>query len=153
MSNLIAKPVVKNKFWIVERDNGSKVATIQVATDGVVFVNEQRREKFPSVKSLGTKYNIKFDKAFKTPKKVSNEIYGYPTDGPVSNPLYDIKRKLPIYTKTKKSKSYFCAGYYLIKMNENWVEAFCPKLITLNRHPFKGPFLNKQQIKEVKKDL
>lgn len=149
MSNLIAKPVVKNKFWIVERDNGKKVATIQAAADGVVFVNNDRREKFPTVKSLGAKYNIKFDRIPKsaTPNK---EIYGFTVSGSMFNPMYDVKRKLPIYTKTAKSKSYYCAGYYLIQIGHEWVEAYCPKLITLNRYKYVGPFTSKEELNNYK---
>ena len=36
-----ARPVVKNKYWIVEKD-GEKIATIQAANDGVVFVQDGR---------------------------------------------------------------------------------------------------------------
>jgi hypothetical protein len=32
MSELIAKPVIKNKFWVVE-ESGNKIATIQARDD------------------------------------------------------------------------------------------------------------------------
>jgi hypothetical protein len=54
-----AKPIVKNKYWIVE-DDGRKIATIQAAEDGVVLVQDNHRLKYPSIKVLGTAHNIRF---------------------------------------------------------------------------------------------
>jgi hypothetical protein len=54
--------------------------------------------------------------------------------------MYDVKRKLPLFTKSKKSKSAYCAGYYIIRFDKGWVKSFCPKLITIERYEFKGPF-------------
>ena len=69
MSELIAKPVIKNKFWVVE-DSGQKIATIQAKDDGgYAYVHDEQREYFPSVKNLKLKYNIKFG----TDKKVKKE--------------------------------------------------------------------------------
>jgi hypothetical protein len=64
----IAKPVVKNKFWVVE-DQGTKIATIQAKDDGgFVYVHDNQREYFPSVQILKKKYNIKFGTANKVTK-------------------------------------------------------------------------------------
>jgi hypothetical protein len=45
-----------------------------------------------------------------------------------------------VYTKTTKSRSYYCAGHYLIKLKDEWESYFCPKMITVNRYPTQGPF-------------
>lgn len=144
--NLIAKPIVRNKFWIVE-DDGRKVATIQKAQDGIVFVQNQNREKFPTIRRLESKYNIIFDKKKKkTDTEVTPEetfINGYPTAHKPFNILTDLKNHVHIYTKSGKSKSYFCAGYFLIQFVNGWVPMFCPKLITIERYRFRGPFKSK----------
>jgi hypothetical protein len=147
MTERIAKPVVKNKFWVVE-DAGNKVATIQAVEDGgFVYVHDDQRERFATIKNLSKQYNIVFDKANKkSVVKQSNQIYGYPTSSKPHNELYDIIRRLPVYTKTAKSKSYHCAGYYIIKFDSHWAQAQCPKLITLNRYLFRGPFCTQQQM-------
>ncbi len=55
---VFAKPVLKNKFWIVE-DDGEKVATIQMVEDGtVVYVSSTERKKYASIKLLSKDYNI-----------------------------------------------------------------------------------------------
>ena len=145
MSELIATPVVKNKFWVVEAQ-GEKIATIQAREDGgFVYVHDDQREYFPSTKQLKQQLNIKFSTDLKKKKEENNTVYGYPIKGRSYNQVYDVVRRLPVYSKTPKSKSLFCAGHYLIKLNNQWVSAFCPKNITLNRYNFTGPFKTEQE--------
>lgn len=154
MSEVIAKPVVKNKFWIVEED-GHKIATIQaVDGSGVVYVHDNERESFPSIKLLSKKYNIEFVKAEKSAKSETHEVYSYPCSNKPHNEIYDVQRKLPIYTKSSKSKSFFCAGYYAVRFSNTWVKAYCPKLITLNRYDHIGPFrtVEEQQLELRKRN-
>ena len=144
MTEIIARPVVKNKFWIVE-SQGCKIATIQTVNEaggGVVYVHNNCREHFPSIKLLSKQYNIVFAKAEKPaadPTK-THEVYGFPTSTTPHNQVLDVQRYLPIYTKANRSKSFFCAGYYIIKFSTTWTRAYCPKLITLNRYEYQGPF-------------
>jgi len=148
--SLLAKQIVKNKYWIVEDDLHNKVGTILANDVGVTYVDEQqRREQFASLKLLSDRYNIIVDKA--PPKRIITEahtVYGYPCEHNANNALWDVKHKLPIFTKGKKSKSFFCAGYYIIKFNNGWVKSYCPKLITLNRYPYAGPYDTVEEMKE-----
>jgi len=141
MIDTVAKPVVKDKFWIVERD-GEKLATIQAIDEdgGYAYVHDNQREIFPNIKLLGKKYNITFEKQERKKVNHENNIWGFPTVGKNYNALFDVQRYLPIYTKTKVSKSYFCAGYYAVKLNGDWSRQYCPKLIMLNRYEYCGPF-------------
>lgn len=154
MNEVIAKPVVKNKFWIVE-SGGEKIATIQAVEEGgFVYVHDEQREMFSSIKMLTKKYNIEFVKADK-PKKQKQDIYdvyGFPTSNQPNNEVLDVQRYLPIYTKGAKSKSFFCAGYYIIKFSSTWVRAYCPKLITLNRYEYQGPFKTQERMLEAMRE-
>lgn len=151
---LYAKPVVKDKFWIVER-NGEKVATIQAVPDGVVFVDGPNRVRFPSIRILSRACGVHFERV---PKKIkaapAGDVYGFPVDVKVAhNTLYNVARRVPVYTKSDKSKSMFCAGYYLVQTEDRWEEVFCPKLITINRYPFHGPFYTKEEMQQVHRRL
>lgn len=154
MTELIAKPVVKNKMWIVE-NGGIKVGNIMAVDEGgVVYVHDNEREMFPSIKLLSKEYNIEFVKAEK-PKRVKQDVYdvyGFPTNSAPNNEVLDVQRYLPIYTKGTKSKSFFCAGYYIIKFSSTWVRAYCPKLITLNRYEYQGPFKTQERMVEAMKE-
>jgi hypothetical protein len=146
--SLLAKAIVKNKCWVVE-DNGNKVGTILANPKGVVYQHDQQREQFASLKLCSDKYNIIVDKS--PPRRViteSNSVYGFPCEYKANNVLWDVKHKLPIFTKGTKSKSFFCAGYYIVKFNNGWVKSYCPKLITLNRYPYAGPYETLEEMQE-----
>ena len=154
MSEVIAKPVVKNKFWVVESE-GTKVGNIMTIDEGgVVYVHDDQREAFPSIKILQKKYNIEFVKAEKPKKEKLDvyDVYGFPAASRPHNEVLDVQRYLPIYTKGAKSKSFFCAGHYIIKFSSTWVRAYCPKLITLNRYEYQGPFKTQERMVEAMKE-
>ena len=153
---LTAKPVIQNKFWIIEM-GGEKVATLQAGPDGLVLCNKASRETFATIKNLTDKYKIVFDrgelakakdKAKVTLKLKDITVHNFPCNLTPFNIVYDVKRKLPLFTKSEKSKSFYCAGFYVIKFENGWVRSFCPKSITLERYPFKGPFMTKVEMLE-----
>lgn len=148
MNQPIAKPVVKNKFWVVE-DQGKKIATIQARDDGgFVYVHDDKREYFSTTQQLTKQLNIKFSKVIFKHTREHNTVYGYPVKGKAYNEIFDVIRKLPIYSKDSKSKSLYCAGYYYIFFNETWMLTFCPKNITLNRYKFYGPYKSQLEAQE-----
>lgn len=146
-----AKLVVKNKFWVVEED-GHQIGTIQAVSDGVVLVQGPNREKFPSLKILANKHNIKFTRPSKQVSDTTT-VYGFVSDSTPYNPIYDVKLKLPLYTKEPKSKSYYCAGFYLVDCEGTWLTVFCPKKIVLNRAKFFGPFATRQELVQHLKQI
>lgn len=151
MTELIARPVLKNKFWIVE-SQGNKVATIQASEDGgFIYVHDEERERFASIKLLSKAHNVVFDNTGPKKEKAqeSHDVHGFPISQKPWNVLWDVKHQFPVYTKTSKSKSYYCAGYYIIKFNNGWVKSYCPKFITLNRYEFQGPFKTKAEMQEA----
>ena len=77
------------------------------------------------------------------------EIYNYPTSCAPHNILYDVKKSLPLFTKSIKSKSLYCAGYYIIHFDKGWVKSFCPKLMTIERYQYQGPFKSKIEMKNA----
>ena len=124
----------------------------------VVFdknVNDVRvSNDIPNLKDYySKKYNINFVKAERVKKeKAEHDVYGFPTSSAPSNQVLDVQRYLPIYTKGAKSKSFYCAGYYTVQFNNTWVRAYCPKLITLNRYEFEGPFKTEERMLAAMKE-
>ena len=142
---MIAKSVVKNKFWIVE-DEGQKIATIQaVDQGGFVYVHASERQRFPSIKMLSTAFNLKFDSTKPAKVKEAGSCYGFPCTGTAHNQIWDVQRRLPLYTKSAKSRSFFCAGYYAVKYSNIWVTEYCPKSIAIARYEYAGPFKTREQ--------
>lgn len=147
--SITAKPILNNKFWIVE-DNGVRIGTLTKDEDKYIFSKKGEVSFYKDEKSL-TK---KFGRNFLTAKITAPEeqfgdsfVHGYPTRGIPYHGMYDITRKLPLFTKSDKSKSVYCAGYYLIKFNATWLKSFCPKLITIERNQYIGPFKTELEMK------
>lgn len=146
---LEAKTILKDKYWVVET-SGKRIGIIQAIEDGgFIYASESERKRYATIKLLSKEHNISFVKdTNRSRQSTEHEVYGYPTNCKPWNALYDVKHKFPIYTKTSKSKSYYCAGHYLIKFSEKWVRGFCPKFITLNRYEFQGPFKTKAEAQK-----
>ena len=154
-----AKTLVKDKFWIVEQ-NGQKLGTLQKQeNNGWIFLSKQdQRQVFHTQESLFTKFGFNiFDDTIKEQEKSVDkwdvkqaenfEVHGYPCSQKPYNPLWDVQKNLPLYTKTPKSKSMFCAGYYIVKFETvNWRKAYCPKIITLQRYKYEGPMKSKTEM-------
>lgn len=152
MTEIHAKPIIDNKFWIVEKD-GEKIATLRKDEENrFVMSNELGIKIYESKKSLTDQFGADFFvvKIVKESDDAKpNEVHGFAASAEPHNPLYDIKRKLPLFTKSLDSKSLYCAGYYIIKFDKGWVKSFCPKLITLQRYEFKGPYKTELEMKQV----
>lgn len=152
MTELHAKPIIKDKFWIVERD-GEKFATLRKNEDNRFILSNKLGVKVYDTKESLTK---QFGKDFFVAKILKeadeskpNEIHGFSTSTSPYNSMFDIKRKLPLFTKSEDSKSLYCAGYYVIRFDKGWVKSFCPKLITLQRYEYRGPFKTELEMKQV----
>lgn len=136
-----ANTVLKNKFWIVE-DDGQKVGTLSYNDDRYLYSCNNETCFFDNTKQISKKLGtILWDedvpKTITTSEKI---VHGYPTSVEPHNTMYDVQRKLPLFTKSLKSNSLYCAGYYIIKFDKGWVKSFCPKLVTVERYGYKGPF-------------
>lgn len=152
MTEIHAKPIVDGKFWIVEQ-NGEKVATLRKKENNKFVLSSMNGEVFFNkkeeiTKQFGSDFFLKSTKV-KVTKSETNECHGYPTSSLPYNAMYDVRRKLPLFTKSNTSKSLFCAGYYIIKFNKLWLKSQCPKLITLERYEYQGPFKTELEMKAV----
>lgn len=149
---LSAKEILKNKFWIVESE-GEKVATLSIGDDSQLMYssNNTGTRFYKNIKAL-TK-NLNADITWSPIETVNNEpeefeIYGFSTSCAPYNPMFDVKQRLALFTKSKKSKSLYCAGYFIIKFDKGWVKSFCPKLITVERYETEGPFKTDLEMRQ-----
>lgn len=143
-----AKEILKDKFWIVE-DKGESVGTISYNNDHYIV---HRSRQTPTV--CKTKSSIKKQLGEITWTKINvvetsqHYVHEFPTNCEPYNAMFDIKRNLPLFTKSEKSKSVYCAGYYIIKFNKGWVKSYCPKLITIERYKNQGPFKTSLEMRQ-----
>lgn len=137
---IVAKPVLKNEFWILQKDQ-EKIGNIQTAENGyAVTVSGQ---KF-TVKNIQTirKNNVIFEKINFKKSQIATQVYGYNTGCPAYNPVWDLKRKIPLFTKRKKSRCWFAAGWYRVQIHNQWRVLHNPKLIVIRRHNYFGPYMD-----------
>lgn len=149
MTEIHAKPVVDGKFWIVE-DKGNKVGILKITEQKkYVFSSKDKITTFDNKKKLFETFGKDFfvAKTSDPEKEIDREVHGYPCSSEPHNPMFDVRRNLPLFTKSGKSKSVYCAGYYIIKFEKGWVKSFCPKLITIERYPNEGPFKTDIEMK------
>jgi hypothetical protein len=144
---LIAKPVIDKQFWVLQQDD-RKVGNIEAVTGGYqVKINNEVVAQYKTIKMVERNINIRFEAVVKRtkPKPSTQSVHGYPAASRVYNPMWDVPQKLPVYTKSNKSKSWHAAGWYTVKKGRKWAAMQDPKLIVLQRYPYQGPFYTKEE--------
>ena len=105
-----AKEILDGKFWILE-DEGVKVATLSLSDDRYILSdsNGTRFIKKPSELKKDFGKDISWAKLEIT-ENTDKEVHGFPTSCVPHNPLFDVKQKLPLFTKSNK----------IIILSSNW---------------------------------
>ena len=143
---LKANEVIAGKYWIVNSCDGRKVGTLRAVDVGYEFFDSRTNSTstFDSMDEFKVleRGEVKEDNAL---------IQGYPTG--VSDPVAVDHDRLPAFTKTKTAKQVFVAGYYIVKFEGmGWQWAFAPRLATVDKYDYRGPFLTEWEMNlELKK--
>jgi hypothetical protein len=151
--NSTAKVLVPNKEWLIT-DNDQKIGAISKSKKGYIFHRNGKEVGFKNLAEIKAQLGIVlFEEGLKR-STIDQEnkgyvIYDYPCSSKPYEPVYSVKEKLPLYAKSAKSKSRYCAGFYIIKFRKGWVKSFCPKLITLQRYAYYGPFKTESDMKSM----
>ncbi len=162
MTDVKAKEILKNKFWIIEDAvHGKKLGTLSKDENNHYMYccqkprkqrNGSRTEYYNCLPDLkeGIGGEILWSSATISDanKTVSKEIYHLATSTVPYNAMYDLKKKRALFTKSKKSKSLYCAGYFIIHFDKGWVKSFCPKEVTLEKYEHKGPFKTELEMRQ-----
>lgn len=146
--NLVAKPVIKNQYWVVT-DGEKKVGNVIADGSGFNVKLQGNIQHYKNTSDIKRKVNIEFQTVKKQKTKSDVPFNQYPTTPKVFNSIFDIKRKVHLYTKTKKSKCYHAAGYYVMKQNGQNEVVFCPKYIFIQRYPYLGPYKTEEEAKSL----
>lgn len=148
MKTLIAKPIVKDQYWVVT-DGKEKVGNVIASGSGFNVIVNGTTKHFENTTDIRNNTRIQFQ-TLKTNKTTINLPFAkYPTTSKVYNSILDIKRKLHLYTKTQKSKCYYAAGWFAINQTNSFETVFCPKYIFIQRYPYHGPFKTKEEAENV----
>lgn len=148
MTELIAKPIVKNQYWVIT-DGTKKVGNVIADQNGFDVKLNGSNLHFTSTDDIKQKTKIIFE-SVKNIKSVQNYPFPeYPTTNKVYNSVMDIKRKLHLFTKTPKSKCYHVAGWFIVNQNGTDQLSLCPKYIFIQRYSYQGPFKSETEAKQA----
>jgi hypothetical protein len=145
-----AKVLIPEREWLI-RNGEEKIGSISKVKKGYVVLHKGQAIPFKDLADIKSAIGIAmFEESLKKVKKDMDRlteyvIYDYPCKSKPHDPLFNVQKKLPLYTKRLKSKSQHCAGHYIIKFRKGWVKSFCPKLITLERYPYQGPWKTEEE--------
>ena len=144
--SIIAKPIVKDQFYILTQDD-KKVGNIEATGDGFAVRINNRVMPFKTMAMIRKQVDIEFPAVGNKPNKepASYQVQGYPSGSKVYNPIWNVQHKLPLFTKNNKSRSWYAAGWYQVKQRRTWAIVQSPKLITLERYPYQGPFYTREE--------
>jgi hypothetical protein len=150
------KPL-SEKSWLVLSDNGlNKIAILSEQKEKFILIAKDVKTTFDTKDEVSGFFNVGdiFDKiVIEEEKKTDAEYFvkGYPVDfdDPYEADPDDKLSELPLYTKSESSEVYYAAGYYCLKFPKGWLPSFCPKLATLDKYEYQGPFKLEREMKSV----
>ena len=139
MNNLVAKPIIKNQYWVVT-DGDKKVGNVMAEGSGFDVKIGNNIEHYNTTKAIQKLKNIEFEKIEKS-KPAGPPFAVFPTDNHrIFNSVLDVRRKLHLYTTTPKSKCFHAAGWFALKQSTEFTTIFCPKYIFVQRYEYMGPY-------------
>jgi hypothetical protein len=139
MTELIAKPIIKDQYWVVT-DGDRKVGNVQANSAGYEVILNGSTLQFNNTDDIKKKTKIKFQVLKSNNTKAELPCPEYPTFEKVYNSVFDVKRKLHLFTQTESSKCLHAAGWFVLSVTNTPEVVFCPKYIFIQRYPYKGPF-------------
>ena len=139
MTELIAKQIVKDQFWVVT-DGEKKVGNSTANNSGYGLQLNGTLLQFKNTADIKKSTKIRFEPIKSNNTKAAMPYPDFPTTARTHNSMFDVKRGLHLYTKTKKSKCYHAAGWFVMEQNGVKQTVFCPKYIFIQRYPYQGPF-------------
>lgn len=145
---IVAKTVIPNQYWILRQDD-RKIGNIEHGPEGFQVKINNEVQKFKTIKTLKQRVPVDFEPVIK--KKAADSehrVGGYHTTSKPYNPIFDVKHQVPLWTKEPRSKSWYAAGWYRVKLGRSWSLVECPKLIMLERYQYQGPFYTKKEAEQ-----
>ena len=149
---VILKEITSNSWLVLSEQEQERIGLLSSNPNGFVLLSKGGKLKFAEKADVVEFFEEDiFKKIVQPPKQEEKEYFikGFPVDfdNPFEADLEDKINKLPLFTKTKTSKVYHCAGYYCILFPKGWTHSFCPKLATLDKYQYTGPFKTEMEMK------
>ena len=127
--------------WMLLDDKGERVGVLTRSTSSFILTTPGGRTTFNDESDIKLFFNEDIFKNVTSNVKIE-EVFildGWPVSS--GNPIKaDTDSTLPCYYKKEGSNVIHCAGYYSLKFPGGWINSFCPKLSTIEKYEYVGPF-------------
>jgi hypothetical protein len=141
---ITAKPVVDQNYWILTQGD-AKIGAITADADGYTVNICGRRHQFRTMLKLKDSLKIDLPTSPASSHKDDHSVHGYDIGCRAHNGMWHVKLKIPVFTKSAKSRSWYAAGWYAVQQARTWKIVRNPKLILLQRYKFQGPFYTREE--------
>lgn len=152
---------ISDVSWLVLQGNERLGILNKDVQEKYVYINGKDFIEFKSDSEV--KKHFANSSLFETTLSIHNNtnktyyVKGYEVDYPepfaVESDNPDYIDNVPLYTKILGSTVYYAAGYYCINFEKGWKHARGPKLSTLEKYGYEGPFKTSIEVKQRLKVL
>ena len=144
---ITAKPVVDQNYWILTQGD-AKIGAITADAAGYTVTIRGRRQRFADIRRLQTGLKIDLPSAPSSNKADCNQVHGHDAGCRAHNGMWHVQLRIPVFTKSAKSRSWYAAGWYAVQQARSWKIVRNPKLILLQRYRFQGPFQDRDAAQQ-----
>lgn len=125
-------------------DGVKKVGNVTATNEGFTVNLFNTAKNFKSKSSIEKNINLKFENY----KKINVNLFTLKDWGIAKsyNIFFDLKKKIYVFTKQKKSKCFYVAGWFYLNLNNSWQKIYCPKYIFIQRYEYRGPYKYEHEI-------
>ncbi len=135
------------KSWLLSKSSKKLGLLRETKNDGYAIIGGPYSGDYSELKDLekATGQPIKFVKPEKKEEKDPIFVEGYPVK---HEPIFLIESDVHyfVYTKKEGSQDQYGAGYFCIQFKGKWQSSYCPRIKTLEEHPWIGPFKTKLEM-------
>lgn len=147
---IVAKTVVPDQYWILQ-ENDQKIGNIEHMPQGYSVRINNNVTVYKTMTMLREQVPVDFKNTLPVVQEQTPQlVHGFHTTEPPFNSVFDIKHQLPLWTKEPRSRSWYAAGWYRVKVRRDYETVECPKLIMLERYKYLGPFASKEMAELAK---
>jgi len=152
---------ISDMAWLV-RNGGENLGILnRNIQDKYTFISGRNLISFNNIKEVGEHFGntsllqeqittsiVRPDKIF-----IKGHAVDYPDPFVLEPGHPDYRDDVPLYSKISTSKAYYAAGFYCIHFEKGWLWANAPKLSTLLKYGFEGPFRTVMEVKQRMRKL
>lgn len=146
------KSITDNAWLLIAEGTNENVGLLSKDHNGYLLMANQVKIRFESESEINDFFKVDIFKNVVESSEQQIEYYvkGYPVkyDNPYEVDPENKITDLPLYSKSKDSNIFMCAGYYCIDFPKGPVTSYCPKYATLMKYGYHGPFKTMYDVKQ-----